>query len=79
MEAQPAIPTPAPEPLRKPDIIVEHIHQHIITFHPMTLRAEAWLARNVPSEYHANGHVVTGPLKAAQLALWASLDGLAVR
>jgi len=79
MEAQPATATPAPEAERKPDIRIETIAQRIIAFHPMTLKAQAWLARNVPQEYHANGHVVTGPLKAAQLALWAALDGLVLK
>lgn len=74
MEAQPESPG-AP---RAADMAVASNKNRVYTFHPLTAHAEAWLLRNVPAEYHANGHVVTGPLKAAQLTLWMSLEGIVV-
>jgi hypothetical protein len=74
MEAQPGIPVRrAPEP----DVVVAS-NSRVSTFHPMSIRAQLWLARNVPPNYHANGHVVTGKLRAAQLMLWMALEGFVV-
>jgi len=50
-----------------------------VTFQPLTLKAQAWVARHVPAEYRTDGLAILPRLRAAQLAMRMALDGLVLR
>lgn len=63
---------------RKVDVLVTSNRHGVFTFHPVTLRALAWLAANVPKEYYVDGHVEAGPLNAARLAVRMGIEDIVI-
>ncbi len=68
-----------PTPRRPPDVVVR-MQEGMVVFDPKTLRAQAWLARNLPE---ANrdflGYYFVSALWGARHALCMAMDGLEVR